>query len=1129
MSDHPFLFNFIIINFTLPSYLRTFCLHAISNKRCLIPVALFLIFNSCNEKSKSSLDNTQGFLMMSSAKTGIGFINQVEDQQDFNILNYRNFYNGGGVAIGDINNDQLPDIYFTANISSNHLYLNKGNWVFEDITELAGVAGNGFWSTGVTMADVNHDGWMDIYVCNSGDGEGKNRKNELFINQGNLTFLEKAEELGLADDGFSTHAAFFDYDLDGDLDCFVLNNSYTDPKRIQSNASGNRFNYGSPGGDRLYQNIHGHFEDRTKESGIFSGDIDFGLGISVGDVNQDHYPDLYVSNDFWERDYLYINQKDGTFRESLTERMAYVSANSMGSDIADINNDGFMDIFSTDMLPPSNRRLKAATKFEEYFLEGIKWRNSYFFQFIQNCLHVNQGDGTFIETAYFSGLSATDWSWGALIFDMDHDGLKDIFVSNGIYHDITDLDFIDFIGNEEEIRKVVEKTKRADFRDFVKLIPLNKQKNYAFLNRGGLLFDNQARALNLDQEGFSNGSAYGDLDNDGDYDLVVNNVNMEAYLFQNRIDRSANNQYLKIRLRGMDKNTYALGSEVTIYGNGRMQTAQVMTARGFQSSVDPDLIFGCKGWSKIDSLYVIWPDGKIQWIHPGPAFNQTLTLSHADASFPDSNPSHQSVMPGFAWLGPTLLNPPFVHHENSYNDFDHERLMPHMLSNEGPKILYGDVNGDHREDIILLDAMDSVPKLYLNTGKGWQNHPQPELEVTSAGSEAISGALFDEDQDGDLDLLLGCGGNEYQRGTASFSTRFYINDGKGNFQFELTKGPRVSGHVSCIRPHDFNKDGKTDLFIGCKSIPGAFGLTPRSYLLRNAGRHDWVDVTSEESGPLGMVSDACWVDINQDQMTDLILAGEWMPVTVLTNNNGTLTRQAPLPQSNGWWNVIHPADLDDDGDMDFVLGNWGTNMKFQASPEKPLKMFLNDFDGNGKTECILEWYAPEDERPFPFASKQDLTSQMPMLKKSSLKYTVYSTRQVRDLFSKDQWSNAEVKYTDNFNTSFLWNDSGQLRLQPMPPAAQLSPVFAVEVADIDRDGLQDIILGGNFYRLKPEVGRLDGNWGGYFRGRGNRQYDFIGPRESGLQIRGEVRDIWYHDRHLFYGRNGDSLVVVSGQ
>ncbi|MCB9049242.1 MAG: VCBS repeat-containing protein [Lewinellaceae bacterium] len=1119
--------------------------------RVLILSAFFSSILGC-QPSAPEPGETTGFTLINGKYSGITFSNEVQDQKDFNILTFRNYYNGGGVAIGDLNNDGLNDIFFTANMQPNRLYLNKGGFKFEDISESAGISGTGYWSTGVTFADVNADGWLDIYVCNSGDISGGNRANELYINNGSLPpapskgggegsqpaasfepspsplgrageglFTESAALYGLNDEGYSTHASFFDYDLDGDLDCFVLNNSYTDPKRIAANAAGGRNNYGAAGGDRLYENIGGRFVDVTEKAGLYSGDIDFGLGVSVGDLNNDLYPDIYVSNDFWERDYLYLNNQDGTFREVLPDNMNYVSANSMGADIADINNDGYQDIFSTDMLPASNYRMKSALMIEEYHLEDLKWRNSYFFQYIQNCLHINKGDGTFREMAFFADVAATDWSWGSLIFDMDNDGRKDIFVSNGIYHDITDLDFVNFLADEDQLKKVVKESGRIDFRDFVEYLPHNKQKNFAFINQGGLHFKNEAESLHLGQESFSNGSAYGDLDNDGDYDLVVNNVNMEAFVYRNNAAGQEGNGFLKFQLKGSKDNPFGIGALIRVFYQDEMQVNQAMLSRGFQSSVGPEIIFGIGQWPQADSVQAIWPDGKYQ-VLKGLAANSTVKLDYANASGKFSFPSPAAGQ-AFSENSASVFAAVPAHVENKYLDFDHERLMPHMLSREGPRLLHGDVDGDKQEDLVLLGAAGQATQLFLARNGRFVKTDQPYFELDKEG-EDVCGALFDADEDGDLDLMLGVGGNEYLRGFDYFTARLYANDGDGNFIKDLVNVPPAIGQIGCIEPSDFDNDGDMDLFIGGRAIPGAYGLTPRSYLFRKEGKNVWTDITTEETGPVGMVTDAIWTDVNDDGWPDLIVVGEWMPVTMFVNFKGTIKRDVTVPNSRGWWNRIEAADLDQDGDTDYVLGNWGHNMKFQASPQKPLSIYVGDYDNNGKYEGIIEWYFGTDEKPYPFASKMDLTAQLPVLKKTALKYSEYAQKQVTDMFSPSALAQSEQKQVTTFSTSILWREGKEFVIKPMPDEAQVSPAFGIETADLDGDGVVDIFLGGNFYGLKPEVGRHDGFSGGYFKGDGKGGFKYISDVECGLKVNGEVRDAWFWNGQLLLARNNASVL-----
>ncbi|MGR3810447.1 VCBS repeat-containing protein [Jiulongibacter sp. NS-SX5] len=1082
-------------------------------------ITLVLIFLSCQkdeEENRSTVEGSSPFKLIDGADSGIEFSNEVRDRKDFNVLTYRNYYNGGGVAIGDLNNDGLNDIYFTANMNSNKLYLNKGEMKFEDITNAAGVGGKDSWSTGVTLADVNADGLLDIYVCYSGDASKENKENELFINNGNLTFTEKAEEFGLNDKGLSTHAAFFDYDLDGDLDCYVLNNSYKDPERI-SLYTRNRFDYDAAGGDRLYRNDNGVFTNVTEFSGIFSSDIGFGLGISVGDINHDLYPDIYISNDFWERDYLYINQQDGTFKEELTSRMSYTSVSSMGSDMADINNDGSLDIFSTDMLPPDNYRIKAATKFDEYYQFDLKYRNSYYYQFVQNCLHLNSPSGKFTESAYLSGVGATDWSWGALIFDMNMDGQKDLFVSNGVYHDITDSDFVEFIADRDQIRKVVEEKGRYDFTDFVEYLPHNQRKNYAFINKGGSQFDNLSEVLNLGQPSYSNGSAYGDLDNDGDFDLVVNNVNMDAFVYQNTsVDNGKS--HLKIKLKGQSKNHKGIGAIVYAYQGGLEQNATSFSARGFQSSVDSDIIFGFTDNTALDSLRVIWPGGKSELL-TSIEINKVLELQ-------ESNALEDYVYPKNDGEAVFETKPSgIVHKENHFVDYDQDRLIPHMMSAEGPKIIKGDVNGDHLDDFILPGAAGEADQLFIASSTGFKKSEQSAFELEKK-AEIVCGALFDADGDGDLDYLAGTGGNESTTDISMFTTRFYENTGGGKFAKNDLKGPIAKGQFGCIETMDFDNDGDQDVFLGASSIPGAYGMTPRSYLLRNDGGGKFSDITTKDTGPLGMVKDAVWSDVNADNLPDLIVVGEWMPITVLINNGSNLEKGLEVPLSQGWWNTITAADYDDDGDMDYLIGNWGDNMKLKASDQRPINLYINDFDKNSRPDIIMEWFSFEDEKPYPFATKMDLTTQMPALKKSILKYQQYAEKQVKDIFAPEDLDKAVKKTVTNYYTSVLKNTKDGLVLEKLQSKAQLSPVFAIHVSDIDKDGISDYVLGGNYYRLKPEIGRLDGFHGGYFKGLGEGKFKYIDGHSSGITVDGEVRDIQKLNGNLILARNNAELLTV---
>jgi len=1090
------------------------------------------ILLSCSKKEAAehqegspSAGHTPLFTLLGSKDTGIDFVNEVVDGEKFNILTYRNFYNGGGVAIGDINNDSLPDLYFTANQKGNKLYLNKGNFVFEDITEKAGVRGTKPWCTGVTMADVNGDGLLDIYVCNSGDVEGANKENELFINNGNLTFSEKAKEYNLNNEGYSTHAAFFDYDLDGDLDCYILNNSFKDPGKIElyKKAREERF----AGGDKLMRNDRGVFVDVTREAGIYSSEIGFGLGVAVSDMNNDHLPDIYISNDFWERDYLYINQGNGHFSEELIHRINYCSVSSMGADIADLDNDGNPEIFTTDMLPADNERLKTTIAFDPYHLEDTKYRANFHYQMIQNCLHRNDGTGHFQEMALLSGVAATDWSWGALIFDFENDGNKDIFVSNGIQKDIMAMDFRDFIADKQKRDEIVAKKGKFDFRDFISLIPSNPLKNYAFHNTGKWMFRDEAEALGLSQPSFSNGSAYGDLDNDGDLDLVVNNINSPCFVYRNEANTKSGNHFLKVKFKGSGQNRFGIGAQVTAKTKGEIRTLQNFNARGFQSSVEPSLLFGLGKAETIDELKVTWPDRKEQVIsHVKP--DQTVVLDYRNASFVKAISTTVDV-PEFEEVSKRIIYGDATHHENTYNDFNQEILLTRMLSTEGPRLVIGDVNKDRLDDFILLGAAGDPDKLFIQRADGTFHFKATPSFAKDAGPESTCGVLFDQDGDGDFDLLIGSGGNESQMDRNNFIVRLYKNDGRGNFTKDQNSFPPVVGNFSTIEPGDIDNDGKMALFLGARTVPGNYGLPPKSYLFKN-DNGNWINIAPPSLANIGMVTDAAWADVDSDGDKDLVVVGDWMAVTIFKNENGSIGDNTTIPQSKGWWNRIEAADLDKDGDMDFVLGNWGLNTKFKASPARPVTMFVNDFDDNGKSEFVVNWYPPLDSQAYPFAPKQELTSQLPALRKTILKYTDYARKTYDSLFPAEIRKRS-IPYEVNYlESAILWNEgNNKYALSALPIEAQVSPVFGIVADDLDGDGKIDLWLGGNFYALKPQVGRHDASRGVFLKGTSGRSFIVQPPARSGIYVEGEVRDAVIiqsnHKRRMVVARNNAKVLV----
>ncbi len=1089
------------------------------------------------------------FTALPAAETGISFANNVQDGEQFNILTYRNFYNGGGVAIGDINNDNLNDLYFTANMAQNSLFVNHGNWKFEEVTQKAGVGGTRSWSTGTTMADVNGDGWLDIYVCNSGDVAGSNKENELFINNGDAashdgvpTFTEAAALWGLNDAGYGTHAAFFDCDADGDLDCYLLNNSFKDPAKI-SLYKNNRDDRDPLGGDKLLINnvkdpaIPTKFTDISASAGIYGAAIGFGLGVSVSDLNGDMLPDIYISNDFWERDYLYFNQGNNRFAEKLSSNTDHCSVSSMGADIADLDNDGDPEIFTTDMLAADNYRLKTMTLFDEYHLEDAKYRADFHYQILQNCLQLNDGNGQFSEVAHQSGVAATDWSWGALLFDFDNDGWKDIFVANGIYRDIMYLDFTSFINDKEAVRKKVTESGKYDWREFAAYLPSNKLSNYAFVNGGGMRFQNQASGLGLGDPSHSNGAAYGDLDNDGDLDLVVNNVNMPAFVYRNETNSKTGNTYLTLQFEGAGKNPFGIGTKVEIIAGGQHFSQQNFNTRGFQSCTAPDLVFGLGTAKTVDSLIVTWPNRKMQ-ILTNVAVNQILTLKQSNANLTFSSPKKTQINTLFHDVTAQVFSTPATHHENRFNDFDNERLLPHMLSTEGPALATGDVNGDGLPDVVLGGGPDYPDQVFAQKSDGkFIAVAQPALETDKA-AETTCLTLFDADKDGDLDLLAGSGGNEMKPITA-YLLRYYENDGRGNFTLQKEKTPPAAGNLSCLVPGDIDGDGDEDLFIGARCVPGRYGVPPTSFLMRNNGNGQWEDITTRELAAGGMVTDAQWLDLDGDKDLDLLVASEWMPLVAFRNDGRGKFVPSLLPikdenngqiATEGWWNTVESSDLDGDGDLDLILGNWGLNSKFKASAQQPMSLYVNDFDKNGKPEFILNWFTGSDNIAYPFASKPDITAQMPFLKKKILHFEDYAKMTYETLFTEEQRAKALAYHCAMLTSCIAWNEgNGAWRLENLPDEAQRFPVFAIVPADFNGDGHKDLFLGGNFFGLKPEGGHLDAGRGLILSGDGKRHFVAMPAARSGVSILGEIRDaVWIDGKktRLIVGRNNAGVVVL---
>lgn len=1080
------------------------------NRYIFFVLACALLFFASCTKPKEPEPHPPLFTLMDSAQSGISFENALTFNNDFNIYRYRNYYNGGGVAIGDINNDGLVDIYFTGNMVPNKLFLNKGNFTFEDITIRAGVGGKRAWSTGVSMADVNGDGWLDIYVCNSGDIKGSNKQNELFINNGDLTFTDRAAEWKVDDAGFSTHAAFFDYDRDGDLDLYILNNSYQaiGSFNLRKNERNKR---DLLGGDKLMRNDGGYFTDVSEKAGIYGSVIGFGLGITVGDVNSDGWMDMYVSNDFFERDYLYINNQDGTFKEKLTDEMRSISAASMGADLADINNDALPDLFVTEMLPKENHRVKTVTTFEDWNRYQYNLQNNYYHQFTRNMLQINNGNNTFSEVSRLAGVEASDWSWGALIFDMDNDGNKDIFIANGIHQDLTNQDFLQFASNEEFAKSVISKDS-VNFKKLTEIIPSNPIANYAFRNMGKLTFVDSALQWGLAQPGFSNGSAYGDLDNDGDLDLVVNNVNMPSFVYRNELmEKNNQNHYLKINLVGSEKNTFAIGTKIWAEADGVTFYIEQMPMRGFQSTVDHRPNLGLGSVSRLDRLKVLWPDGRVTQLNAVDV-DRMITLKQSDGLEREVRSTPDKPNPVFLKMQ-DKGEIDFKHKENDFVDFDRDPLIYHMLSTEGPRMAKGDVNGDGLDDFFIGGAKDQAGALFVQSTNGKFKRANQALFEKDKLSEDTGSAFFDADEDGDMDLYVCSGGNEFSASSPALIDRLYLNEGTGI----MVKSPQVLPgarfeSTSTVKAGDFDGDGDMDLFVGARLQAFLYGAPMNGFLLRNDGKGKFSDATKEVAPGLmniGMITDAVWADVNGDQKIDLIVVGEYMPVTVFINDGSRLenvTASVGLANSSGWWNSIEAVDLDGDGDMDFVAGNHGLNSRFRASLEKPVSMYVGDFDENGNVDQIICTY--NGSTAYPTVLKHDLVNRIPYLKKRYLKYENYKDQRITDIFSEEQIKKALRLDAYWLATSKLINDGhGNFIISALPLEAQFSPVFGIETGDFDKDGNTDILLGGNLYRVKPEAGRYDASFGLLLVGDGAGGFKPVGSRKSGIFIDGEVRDM----------------------
>lgn len=1073
-----------------------------------LTACVFLV--SCNPDKENQVDTL--FSLIPSSSSSIDFVNKLVEDEDFNIIEYLYFYNGGGVAIGDINNDGLADVYFSSNQGSNKLYLNKGDFTFEDITSKAGVAGSGNWKTGITLADVNADGLLDIYLCGVGNYKGFDGFNQLFINNGDLTFTERAKEFGLNFQGFSTHSAFFDYDLDGDLDMYLLNHSVHSQRSYGKISMRNQPD--SLGGDRLYQNQlietgTSYFKNVAKEAGILSSQLGYGLGLGISDINRDGYPDIYVSNDFYENDYLYINQRDGTFSQQSDKSLAHTSRFSMGNELADMNNDLWTDILTTDMLPRDEAVIKTSAGEDSYEVYKYKLSFGYGKQVSRNTLQLNRGTidsgrVVFSDIAQAAGVEATDWSWCPLAVDFDGDGLKDIFISNGIVRRPNDLDYINFMSNDS----IQEASKQTDFI-LANMMPEGKVSNYIFKNSGDLLFQDKTTEWGLSLPGFSNGAAYGDLDNDGDPDLVVNQLNGEALLYRNN---SKEKKFLKVNLQSdlITGNQRAIGSKVIVTKGDHVQMQELFPSRGWCSSSDYALTFGLPEGNDSLRVQVIWPDGKLS---ERMVIDKQVTMTYDPASKKRNDPL-SLPMPLMQEVAKVQVR----HREDDFNAFNRESLIPHMLSTEGPPLAVADINGDGLDDFFVGGAKGQPGSLYKQMADGkLVSMKSPALDK-HALSEDTDASFFDADGDGDQDLIVVAGGQEEMKELNLLAPRLYLNDGKGNFSHSPSAFTSIFLHASCVKASDYDGDGDIDLFIGASVMPFLYGMSPVSFLLQNNGHGvfrfnpSWLGQSTFDN-PIrvrpGMVKDAAWLDINKDGLQDLILVGEWMPVTVLIQQKDhrflNQTAAYGLDNSSGWWNTCEVGDFDGDGDHDVVLGNLGFNARIRASVKKPLSMYLGDFDSNGGSDHIIVYF--NGDKSYPFASRDQLVKQIPSLKKKFLHYRDYRDVKLEDIITPLQKGNSALMQVKQLASVFLKNDSGRFTLIPLPMEAQYFPIYGIKSADLNNDGNLDVLLTGNISATQPEFGSYDAGVGLALLGDGKGNFKPMRPDQSGFITLGEGRDI----------------------